>query len=151
MSDYLDELTNFWRRKNVDVATDKATVSQIAEWERRYSVVLPADLRDYVLRVNGILGGEHLEFDHEGLSFLPLSAMCTEGEWTESESTPGRFVFADFLIRSYWWCAELDDTPKQYTQIVLSAGAHGKTRLIANSLSEFFDIYMNDHSRLHWG
>jgi hypothetical protein len=149
MSDALDELIGFWKRHRVDPAAEKATASEIEAWERRYKVVLPSDLRDYVLKVNGILGGENLEFDHEGVGFLPLSAMCPEAEWTESGAQPNLFVFADFLIRSHWWCASLDNRTHERTRIFLGGGPAKMNRLVADSLAEFFDLYMNDHGCIY--
>jgi hypothetical protein len=148
MADFLDELTAFWKRHGDAPAAKIATSAQIEEWEQRYSVVLPADLRSYVTRVNGIFQGESLEFDHEGMSFLPLSAMCAETEWTESGARPNMFVFADFLIRSHWWCAALDEKPHEHTRIFLG-GCGTKNHLVASSLAEFIDLYMNDHGCIY--
>ncbi|HWG16672.1 MAG TPA: SMI1/KNR4 family protein [Acidobacteriaceae bacterium] len=148
MSDFLDDLTAFWKTKRVDTATHKATEIEIEAWERRYNVVLPADLRRYVTRVNGVHGGENLDFDHEGITFLPLSAMCPEAEWTEVGGRSGMFVFADFLVRCNWWCVQLDSNPHEHTRIFFGGGLNGN-RLLATSLSEFFDLYRNHHMRLH--
>ena len=146
--DSLDNVTRFWKRHGVATAAERATAAQIEEWERRYEITLPADLRDYVSRVNGIFRGEALEFDHEGLSFLPLSAMCPEADWTEFGGRPNMFVFADFLIKSHWWCVALDNEPHQHTRVYLG-GCGTKDRIIADSLSEFFDLYMNDHKCIY--
>jgi peptide/nickel transport system substrate-binding protein len=149
MPNVLDELTSFWKEHGDASAAEKATPLQIEAWEQRYNVVLPADLRDYVMRVNGILGGENLEFDHEGISFLPLSAMCTEAEWTESTGKPNRFVFADFLVKCHWWCAIIDDTSRERTEIYLGGCGSQDDRPIASSLDEFFHIYMHDHGAIY--
>jgi len=148
MSDFLGNLTSFWKTKGVATATHKATKVEIETWERRYNIVLPDDLRQYVTRVNGVQGGENLEFDHEGISFLPLSAMCLEVEWTETGGRPGMFVFADYLVRCNWWCAALDSSPHEHTRIFFGGGLKGNS-LLANSLAEFFDLYRNHHMRLH--
>ena len=148
MADFLDDLTSFWKEKGVAAAPHKATKEEIEAWERRYNVILPADLREYVTRVNGVQGGESLEFDHDLLSFLPLSAMCTEAEWTKAEGQSGMFVFADYCISCYWWCVQLDNSPHEYTRIFFGGGPK-KNILLANSLSEFFDMYRNHPKRLH--
>ena len=150
MDDILDELTSFWRKHGIATAAKQATVAEVEAWERRYSVILPTDLREYVLRVNGILGGETLEFDHEGLSFLPLSAMCPEGEWTEFEpQQQGMFVFADFLAKCHWWCVALDGQPHEQTRIFIGGGLPIQNRLVTSSLAEFFELYMNDHIAIY--
>jgi hypothetical protein len=149
MSDYLDQLTSYWKEKKVETAADKATTAEIEAWELRYNVVLPTDLREYVKRVNGIRGGEHLEFDHDCISFLPLSAMCPEEQWSKYAPPSNMFVFADCLIQCYWWCAALDSLPRECTPIYLGGGLPGQYHLAAKSLAEFFNIYMNDPRRLH--
>jgi hypothetical protein len=149
MPDFLDELTSFWKTKRVATAAHKATEAEIDAWEQRYKIILPADLRNYVMRVNGILGGENLEFDHEGISFLPLSAMCPEAEWTEHEGQAGMFVFADLLVKCSWWCAALDSSAHEHTRIFIGGGLPLQNRLVASSLAEFFDLYMNDHMAIH--
>jgi hypothetical protein len=148
MGDVVNNLTEFWKRRGVAPAAEKATVTEIDEWQRRYKVVLPTDLRRYLLKVNGILNGEVLEFDHEGISFLPLSAMCRQDEWAEPGESD-RFVFADFLIRSHWWCVALDDRPHEETRIYIGGGLSAQNRLVAGSLSEFFHLYMNDHMSIY--
>ena len=150
MDDVLHDLTSFWKGRGVAAASKQATVAEIEAWERQYNVILPSDLRDYVLRVNGILRGETLEFDHEGISFLPLSAMCPEDTLTESE--PRRhdsYIFADFLVKCHWWCAALDDLPHEKTRIFIGGGLPTQNRLVANSLAEFFELYMNDHLAIY--
>jgi len=150
VADFLDELISFWQRHKVTAAAKKATAPEIEAWEQQYNVILPADLRAYVLRVNGILHGELLEFDHEGISFLPLSAMCPEDQWTESEPRRhDRFVFADLLIKCQWWCMALDDQPHKNTPIFIGGGLPTQNTLVASSLAEFFDLYMNDHMAIY--
>jgi hypothetical protein len=150
MADIFDVLIGFWKRHGVDPAAERATAEEIEEWERRYKVVLPVDLRDYVMRINGVLRGETLEFDHEGISFLPLSAMCPETEWAgPAGARPNMFVFADFLVRCHWWCAAIDDRPQPHTRIFIGGGSPKTNRMVANSLAEFFDLYRNDHMRIY--
>ena len=149
MPDVLDALLDFWKTNGTSPAAHKATGLEIDEWERRYEVILPTDLREYVTRVNGTFNGEALEFDDELISFLPLSAMCPEDKWWPNlRARPGMFIFADYLISSSWWCAALDSSAHEHTRIFLGGGA-GENRLIASSLAEFFDLYMNRSSRLH--
>src|SRR5271156_2591161 len=111
MADIFDELLSFWRRRNVEPSASKATFDYIRVWETANHVCLPDDLREYVLRVNGIRGGEELEFEHELMSFLPLKAMVPEKTWSSEYDGKDMFVFADMLIQSYWWCAHVSATP----------------------------------------
>lgn len=149
MQDVLDRLARYWERHGVEPASHTADPDEIEAWQRRYSVLLPRDLYEYVSRVNGIKRAEQFEFDHEGLSFLPLSAMCPEQDWVKGNRMSGMFVFADFLISSYWWCASLDLNVRDHTPIYLCGGKPESNRLIADSIPEFLILYMTQHSEIH--
>jgi hypothetical protein len=146
MADIFDELLEFWRAHKVDPADAKATFDDIREWEIANHVCLPDDLREYVLRVNGIRGGEELKFEHESLSFLPLKAMVPEKTWSSEYDGKDMFIFADMLINSYWWCAQLSGTSARQTAIFV----RGRDLvLVADSLEEFLRAYMTGATRIH--
>jgi SMI1 / KNR4 family (SUKH-1) len=148
MADVLDRLASHWKQHRVALAAAKATSADIAAWEAKYGVRLPDDLVAYVKRVNGNFGGETLEFDHEGMSFLPLSAMVPEKEWSEQYDGAGMFVFADMLVQCYWWCVHLTPEPSERTSIFLRGS---RLCLVAESLEEFLDAYIDGATRIHPG
>jgi hypothetical protein len=146
MGDVLNQLVEYWYQHDSKPSEQKATVADVTGWEDRYSVRLPNDLREYVMRVNGSRQGEQLEFGDDLISFLPLGAMVPEAEWTKHESKSGLFVFADYLISSYWWCIELTKQPAQLSRVYVRGSA---LKLVASSLHEFFSAYMENATRIH--
>jgi hypothetical protein len=151
MADVLDRLVKHWQRQNIAPADHTATPSEITEWESRHGVRLPDDLRKYVSKVNGFRDGELLDFDEECFSFLPLSAMQRESEWSGRPSNPSRFVIADYMIQCYWWCAELDNEHHSTTRIYRGGGATERDNsLVANSLEDFLDLYIEKSRTLHF-
>jgi SMI1 / KNR4 family (SUKH-1) len=146
MGDVLDQLVEYWRRQGVASAVARATLDDTAQWEERFGVCLPRDLREYVTRVNGMLNGEQLEFGDDFMSFLPLSAMMPEAEWSKHYSEPDLFVIADFLISSYWWCVRLTPHVSEHSQIFVRGT---KLALVASSLEEFLLAYMSGSKTIH--
>jgi hypothetical protein len=146
MADVLDQLVKYWRRQDVGPAAATATTEEIAQWEAKFGVRLPADLREYVSRVNGTFKGEALEFGNDMMSFLPLSAMVPEAQWREHYNEPDIFVFVDYLISSYWWCVRLTPHDSECTQVFVRSS---RLKLVASSLEEFLLAYMSDSSAIH--
>jgi len=148
MSDVFDRLLEHWRRHREKPAASKASADEIVLWEAKYAVRLPDDLREYVTRVNGILSGEQLEFDNNLNTLLPLSAMKPESEWWNREAPPNRFVIADHCISCFWWTVDLDARRHGETVVSLS-GSSGKPRIVATSMAEFLDLYIEDSPRMY--
>jgi hypothetical protein len=146
MGDVFDQLVEYWRRQGVASAAATATLEDIARWEERFGARLPRDLREYVIRVNGTLDGEQLEFGDDFMSFLPLSAMMPEAQWSEHYNEPDLFVIADFLINSHWWCVRLTPHVSEHTQIFVRGI---KLTLVASSLEEFIRAYMSGSKAIH--
>jgi hypothetical protein len=147
MADVLDQLVEYWRRQHISPADVTATLEDIVQWEEKFGVSLPRDLREYVIRVNGILKGEQLEFGDDMMSFLPLSAVVPEAQWwNEDHNEPGLFVFVDFLISSHWWCVRLTPDVAEHTQVFVRGT---RLKLVASSLEEFFLAYMSDSKAIH--
>jgi hypothetical protein len=146
MADVLDQLVEYWRRQHVIPAAVTATPEDIVQWEEKFGVRLPLDIREYFIRVNGISNGEHLEFGDDMMSFLPLSAMVPEAQWSDNHNEPGVFVFVDYLINSYWWCVRLTPDVAEHTQVFVRGT---RLKLVASSLEEFLRAYMSDSKAIH--
>jgi hypothetical protein len=69
------------------------------DFEDRFSVTLPADMRSYFLHVDGM--GSRYESDHNFFSFWPLGEVLRAGEYYEDrfvEEQSSYFLFADHSI-----------------------------------------------------
>ena len=146
MADVLDQLVEYRRRQRTIPADVTATPKDIVQWEEKYGVRLPRDLREYVIRVNGIFKGEELEFGADMMSFLPLSAMVPESQWSNDHNEPGIFVIVDYLISSYWWCVRLTPDGGEHTQVFVRGT---RLKLVASSLEEFLLAYMSASKAIH--
>jgi SMI1 / KNR4 family (SUKH-1) len=82
MREVFKRLSKHWLAHNTRPTSSLASQDDILQFQERYGVRLPADFKEYVLRVNGNHLGETLETDSTGFSFLPLSAMQTEQQWS---------------------------------------------------------------------
>jgi SMI1 / KNR4 family (SUKH-1) len=146
VGDVLDQLVEYWRLQGVAPAAATATLDDMTQWEERFGVSLPQDLREYVTRINGMLNGEQLEFGNDLMSFLPLSAMMPEAQWSKHYNEPDLFVIADYLITSYWWCARLTPHVSEHSQIFVRGT---KLALVASSFEEFLLAYMSGSKTIH--
>jgi hypothetical protein len=146
MADVLDQLVEYWQRRHVAPAAVIASSEDIVQWEEKFGVKLPLDLREYVTRVNGTFAGEELEFGEDMMSFLPLSAMVPEPQWSKYHHEPGLFVIVDYLISSHWWCVRLTPDVEEHTQVFVRGT---RLKLVASSLEEFLLAYMSDSRTIH--
>jgi len=106
--------------------------------------VLPADLREYFLRLNGI------EEDPEVFCFWPISRLRRVDLKTfnvfQSESY---FFFADFLIESHYYAIYLGDDPFFQNRVILPD--FPRSPIIAKTFTEFLDLYLIDDPKLFGG
>ncbi len=110
---------------------------------------MPHSLRDYVMRVNGIFQGEHLEFDNGMNTLLPLSSIEPEHEWDSNQLRSSYFVIADHCIKCMWWVVEMTSEHSTDVAVYLGGGADGRKRLIAPSFCAFLEMYIADDYALY--
>jgi len=143
----LDRLERHWYRSKTQWNLNgpvAASREDIDAFEQKYGVVLPADLREYFLRLNGI------EEDPEVFCFWPISRLRRVDLKTfnvfQSESY---FFFADFLIESHYYAIYLGDDPFFQNRVILPD--FPRSPLIAKTFTEFLDLYLNDDPKLFGG
>jgi hypothetical protein len=141
------KLKNHWLSLGVKV---NAGVShdELDAFESKYQVVLPADLRDYFLTVDGMVEGV---MDHGCFSFWSLNAVKPIPDESPNYSDPyikdarSFFVFADFLIWSHAYAIRLAATDAANTIFMIG----GETPIkMYDSFSEFVSAYLSDPDRL---
>jgi hypothetical protein len=111
------------------------SLTVLREFERKRHVSLPADLRSYLLILDGFAEGE---YDRHQIRFWPLeefSELAARG--TNGANT--FCVFADFLIHSHFYAVNIGD---EFSLVELVGGPD---RLpIASTFSEFLGLYIHD-------
>lgn len=145
MSDLFERVRLHWKKEDAGVASATATSEEIAAWEQRYSVSMPEDLRAYVTQLNGTFNAEAFDFGDGLTSFLPLKAMVPEHDFDDRFSNPNMFVFADYMISCYWYCAEVTGKKQEQTRIFMGAN---QPKLVAESIEEFLEAYIAGAKRI---
>jgi hypothetical protein len=116
------------------------SAEQIREFEHRYGVVLPADMRDYYLAVDGM---EDI-FSDEPMGFWPLSEVKPlgeeEGQYTEGNE--GFFVIADYFISAHEYAIRLSARAPEGGAIIV--WGEGPYRQVASSFEEFLARFLDD-------
>jgi hypothetical protein len=131
-----------------DIAYDRpAADTDVAAFETRYGVVLPADLRAYFTTVNGSTIGAYGMQDEHMLGFWHLDEVRTFAE-LEAEFGPTTpeaertFVIADHSIWVYGFGIQLSADPAAPTPVVVDIGT--PYHVVAGSFTEFLDAYLRD-------
>jgi hypothetical protein len=126
-----EELIAYWKRLGLKT-NGGADLDAIQALEDHVNFRFPTDFKAYLLQVNGMVD---FEWDKEMISFWSIDRM--RREFDEVPSTP--VCFADFLISSHAY-GFYPNEEKVYTN-------YGPDS-IANSFTEFIDLYLNDGSKL---
>ena len=105
-------------------------------------MVLPADLREYFLRLNGI------EEDPQLFRFWPLRELRPVD--LKSFAVPDReryFFFADYLIESFYYAIYLGDRPELQNWCVIPCMP--RQPFVATNFTEFLELYLEDAPALY--
>lgn len=138
-------LVRSWR--DADTAlSGVATSSEIDDFQERFNVVLPSEVRDYF----EIAGGMASSMDETGFRFWPIQEWLPFNDVLLPESQSAReamqdcFAFADFMIDAEFWAIRLTrdslDAPVLYFDQALQEGIE-----VAASFLEFFRRYKADY------
>ena len=149
------KLKRHWKSKNLRIAHG-ASKQDLQTFEARYGVVLPKDFRDYFLSVDGMLQIANHECDPDGFGFYPLVRVKNVVE-----------EYAELSKR----LRQTRRTHKRILSSLITSSGPGRTRyayqmtfhelnevihvgtirpkVIANSFSEFVDMYLKDARELY--
>ena len=126
---------------------------EIAAFEAQHDIVIPADLRDFLLEFNGTLdmsGTDYFRFlQLEDFTSSDRHPVMSFGEAFAAKhpSIPnGFYVFADYLQWCYGYAIQLGKGVER-NDVVLIGGL--TTPVVANSFTEFMSLYMMDSSDIH--
>jgi cell wall assembly regulator SMI1 len=125
-----------------------ATDEKIASFERTHSVNLPDDLRNYLLRLNGIDADPQLFCFWPIEKIIPISpdSFGMDRAIVELDEPHRYFIFADFLIESHYYAIYLGDDANRQYRVILPDFPNQPA--IASSFSDFLELYLEDHPRI---
>lgn len=128
---------------------------QIQQFEARYKVSLPDDMRDYFATVNGMVEALCQDQDQNGFCYWPLKRVKTVIEvakYLRNKSFVFRgaesfFVFSDYLSWCWGYAIRLSQNRSEGNDVILLCCRNPIK--IANSFSEFIELYLVDDEKLY--
>lgn len=136
-----EQLKEYWSRDIVAMRPG-ALAYQIDNFERKYSVRLPADLRNYFETVNGFDLNKTGFCDNNCFSFFPLEEVerLNNQYWQNPDDEPF-FILVDFMIASAVYAIRLDEDASAESPVFVVYPRDRPIR-IAGSFSEFAEGYL---------
>jgi hypothetical protein len=122
VTDLLANLKDHWRQQGISHGPPVSR-AQILEFEARYGVSLPADLRAYLTALNGSELGRNGPMDDQLISFWHLSEIRPLSEEHPESAIPhGRsyFVFADYSIDVHAYVIRLSPDPRAPAPVMVA-------------------------------
>lgn len=115
----------------------------LVEFERRHSLRLPDDFRDYFLLANGTGQAS----DDNFIRFWPLNEVVpVEVELADyapdKDLYPGAFVFADYSICAWLWAIQLDGDPGDVGRVFLLEVDGRRNPPIVQSFTEWVRCFL---------
>jgi hypothetical protein len=144
-----ESLRRHWSSNNVEI---NAGVSEavLTSFEKKYAVVLPEDLRDYFLCVDGMPP----EIVDDGfIRFWTLEEVVPLPQGAPDYSNPqyiqgsdSIFLFADYSMWAHAYAIRLTKAPTESNEVFVIG--RDLPSLISNSFSQFVDIYLTNKDQL---
>ena len=145
-----ESLKRHWSAQDVDINAG-VSKAQLDSFESKHRIVLPEDLRDYFLCVNGM---PHDVIDDGMIRFWMLEEIQPLPQGAPAFSDPSYiqhpesvFLFADYSIWAHAYAIRLGSVSLHSHEVVIIGYKSPVT--IAQCFSEFVDLYLGNNDRLH--
>ena len=141
MSGIGETLKQFWIRNNIKLRRG-ASETELREFEQKYNVFLPDDLKDYFSSLNGFADSV---WDENVITFLPLNEVVPiSQEWSSKSEADSYFVFADYSISCHVYAIHLTNDTSLNNPVFIVYDENPIQ--IANSFTAFAEGYLvNDY------
>jgi hypothetical protein len=146
-----ESLKRHWSSHDVEINAG-VSKAQLDSFESKHGVVLPEDLRDYFLCVNGM---PHDVVDDGMIRFWMLEELQPLPQGAPAFSDPSYiqhpeslFLFADYSIWAHAYAIRLGSVSSLQSHEVIIIGYESPVT-IAQSFSEFVDRYLTEKDHLH--
>ena len=133
-----ERLRQHWIETSIPVV-DPATPEEIATFENRHGVALPADFKAFLCIAGGMQEGFT---DEEMLAFASLQALNDPSRWTSPDQARRELIFADFLINSHWYVVGLDAEP--HVGPVFATHDGDEYTQVAATFRDFIEAYLTN-------
>jgi len=145
MSTHWQQLAAMWRDAGLKIRPSVNSAA-IRDFEIKHDVVLPADLRDYFLTVDGMED----DLDPGMNRFWPLAMVKLVNEelkdiHPDRWAYPDCYIFADHCLWCLAWAIRLGKKQLEISEPVFQVtGAEVPGRMIAPSFSDFVQMYLGN-------
>lgn len=134
-----ESLKQFWTRYNIKLQRGASEI-ELREFEEKYKVCLPDDLKDYFSTVNGFTDSG---WDENAIEFFPLAKIVPlSQEWSQKPEVKSYFVFADYSISCHVYVIHLTDDLTLGNPVFIAYDENPKQ--IAGSFTDFVRGYLAD-------
>jgi hypothetical protein len=148
------ELQQHWKMLGLRLSRGNSE-DAIHLFEARNGIVLPRDIHDYFLNVNGMLEFAGHDCDPNGFSFWPLSRVknlvrvyAEEHINLPNLAEPEKYyVFADYLQWSWAYAIRLGKQPSEPHEVVHAGTMVPKK--VASSFADFVELYLANAPNLY--
>jgi hypothetical protein len=152
--DFVDRLLSYWKNQGLILANGNAD-GVLAEFESKYSILLPNDMRRYLSAANGMSNIPGRDSDSNGFRFWPLEEIKPTVAACEVAGVPllpGQnsdrlFIFADYFDWSWAYAIDLSETNRESQPVIHIGTLESKT--VAQSFTEFVNLYLEDAKVLY--
>lgn len=134
----IDVLKKHWTTQGIAFGPP-VFMDDIEAFERKYSVLLPEDVREYLLKINGMncnCCDENLIRFWSLSEVTPLSEL---GDYRRHPESPYYFVFADWSLSAREYAIRLSSDPSAKNTVVVTDSPAVE---VAKSFQEFIQHYL---------
>ncbi|RLT15177.1 MAG: SMI1/KNR4 family protein [Planctomycetota bacterium] len=146
-----NKIVTFWHQFGMEKIPPGATDECIEDFELRYQVKLPPDLRDYFKAANGTGGLWDQNFNcfwsieevkPVHLELVPNS--INQYHYPDQFSYPNCFVFADHCISCWLYAVRLTEDPLQMAPVYRVTGDTTPGEKLSESFLDFMQRYLEN-------
>jgi len=135
-----------WLRQGIKLRPG-ASESEVTNFEAKYDVCLPEDMREVFAVVNGFDNRNGDEVDNDMTTFFSLEEIerLNASAWGIAAATESYFVFADWSISAHVYAVRLSkDCAASGTVVVV----YNSLVKVAASFTEFMQAYLEDNKAI---
>jgi len=146
------DLLDYWQVQDEVALRPPASETTLCDFEYKYGVRLPSDLRKYFTQADGFdqMSGYQ---DNNGFNFWPLGKIEPVAEHSDGQfafnGSEAFFLFADYLDFCWAYAIRMGSNGGPAGSVVIVGTETGEPLKIADSFSEFVALYINDESQLY--
>jgi hypothetical protein len=147
ISESIRQLCDFWSNQGMSISS--GILRDIDKIDLAYISDIPADFIDLYESVNGMEELYPNDFDAEGFLFYPIEAIIParlEFENSGQLAVEKIYIFAEYMHKSWWYGYQLTENNDYMIGIIETKDVF---KPIADSLSEFLNLYMRNASILY--